>query len=1620
MFTSTRCRLDLAGLVVVAALAFATVGDAHAATANQSDTGQTSLAGDGSSSRGGEVLSAPLVDPLSAASADVLGSVDLTRNFEGSFGSFPSFGDPQALTVDQSSGDVYVLSPSAGTVSRFTAAGAPDDFSAGADAGTNTLTGFSFDNPSAAQVAVAPAGAAGGTQGDIYVASFAGIDIYAGDGEHLGQIAEANGSGFSETCGVATDNAGRLYVGDYGGVIDRYVPSANPVTNADYDTQITGASSPCNLAADSTGAVYASTWSTGPLTKYEASDFGTSNPGTVLDASSRAVAVDPSTDEVYVDEGSAISVFDSAGSLLYSFGSSAGFGPKSAGVAVKGAGGGVYVADPNEHRVDVFGSAVVPPPTATTENASAVGHVKATLNGHLDLNNGPEVTDCHFDWGTSTAYGNTAPCSQGNDYSAAADVSATIAGLEPGEAYHFRLVVSTGTSTGTGGDQTFTTVAVPVVHKLTATFGESGSGDGQFSGNSGLAVDQASGEVYVADTANHRIEKFDANGGFLAAFGWGVKDGKAEAEVCSGGCQAGIAGSGAGQLPAPSFVAVDNSGGPSEGDVYVGDTTNNTVTKFDAGGNFISTNDGSSSGSSFGPLAGIAVDASGDLWAYDTNAEMREFGQDGSFVTKWNSGFGVTPAGIAVDSSQHLYIVRGSPVVEKLTSTGGDIGQISGQEFTGPTTGLAVDQETGEAFVDDGGETIRAYSGSCDPSTGSCENVDSFGAGELNAASGAAVDDTSGRVYISDPDSVKIFDRGTPPDVSTGTASAPSATSATLSGTVGPNGLALTDCHFEYVSDAAFLATGFTDLSSGGTAPCSPGAGSITPDLEGHTVTATVTGLDPTVVYHFRLVAANADATKNGAAALIPGVPLVETTGSPTRTATTARLDSRLDPRGAATSYYFEYGDQGPCDSNTCTSTPMQVAGSGETYELVSQQITGLKAGTTYHYRLVAENGVPNGNAYGQDATITTRSSDAPLTHGHFPGPPDSDRAWEQVNAPDTGGSQVNRVMKISDNGERVVYAIDGGSPGSQYGGGLGGHNYQYAERTAGGWLNNSLYPKRSQAPGNAWSQPLGRGDLSELYDFNSDVTKTGPVEIWRMMPGDPAQLVLSVPYEQYRGFLETSADGSRVVSVLKGSFDPAHPVGPEYENLYDVTTGVPRMIGLLPDGSVPSCSVQASSMLLVPGEASTRPENWITPDGRYAFFGAHPGSNCSGEPGLYVRDLIDSTTIQIAGSASFIRYTDGAAYFATRESLVAGYSGGSDVYRYVIDDGDIECLTCSTAAAGEVTYYGQEAPHAIAVSDDGSRIYFISNHRLLQGAATNGIYRLDVPNRALAYVAPGGSQTNAGDYSPFGNAINPDGSVFIFQSENPALSAISGAQNDGLLQDYRYDDSDRSLVCASCPPDGSAPRGRVERGLGGDSHDPNGGAVDDKGDFFFVTPTPLVSADQNTAPTGQNPNVGDDVYEWRDGQLLLVTDGQTPSIGGVAPEIVGAAPSGRDVFFTQAAQLTPDAIDAQRRLYDARIGGGFEFPQPPPPCSLEACQGTASPPPNDGTPASLSFSGPGNQANQASSSKQCNGGQCAAKSQRKKRCAKGRVLQHGKCLKKKKRQPKRAQRANHNHGGAK
>ena len=105
-----------------------------------------------------------------------------------------------------------------------------------------------------------------------------------------------------------------------------------------------------------------------------------------------------------------------------------------------------------------------------------------------------------------------------------------------------------------GPSETCATCAQDCAPPFVTKWGSSGSGDGQFEVPFGVATD-GSGNVYVADDVNDRMQKFDGSGTFLTK--WGTS------------------GSGDGQFNNPWGVATDGSG-----NVYVADAFNNRIQKF--------------------------------------------------------------------------------------------------------------------------------------------------------------------------------------------------------------------------------------------------------------------------------------------------------------------------------------------------------------------------------------------------------------------------------------------------------------------------------------------------------------------------------------------------------------------------------------------------------------------------------------------------------------------------------------------------------------------------------------------------------------------------------------------------------------------------------------------------------------------------------------------------------------------------------------------------------------------------------------------------------------------------------------------------------------------------------
>ena len=148
--------------------------------------------------------------------------------------------------------------------------------------------------------------------------------------------------------------------------------------------------------------------------------------------------------------------------------------------------------------------------------------------------------------------------------------------------------------------------------------------------------------------------------------------------------------------------------------------------------------------------------------------------------------------------------------------------------------------------------------------------------------------------------------------------------------------------------------------------------------MEGSTavpVHAKLSKLKPDTTYYYRLQATNVinGLTNPGEARqdqhfTTPGPSIDEESASDVASSS-ATLDARITPRGAPTSFYFQYGTSKQYGKKTKRKT----LSAGTSLRSVVASISGLKAGKTYHFRLVAVNA--NGTFDGKDAKFTTKKA---------------------------------------------------------------------------------------------------------------------------------------------------------------------------------------------------------------------------------------------------------------------------------------------------------------------------------------------------------------------------------------------------------------------------------------------------------------------------------------------------------------------------------------------------------------------------------------------------------------------------------------------------------------------
>lgn len=1038
----------------------------------------------------------------------------------------------------------------------------------------------------------------------------------------------------------------------------------------------------------------------------------------------------------------------------------------------------------------------------------------------------------------------------------------------------------------------------------------------------GIAIDPATGDVFVIDLEDQTLHRFKPDGepAPFSALPGNVIDGHpgGEDETPSGVI---LSNEGFGSTEVEVAVAPPGAAGGTEGDIYVTNAyEEEAVDIFAPSGKYIGKIEGE------GYACGVAVDPGGSVYVGDyyfgvhklTPTAPASFGPatDFSYPETCQVAAGAQPLASG-GSEGFVFATKFEGPVTKVASEGPEEGNAQYVASAGGNTTVGVDPGTGHLYVATG-EKVNEYDVS--GSKGSVLFATISPGGE---ALGVAADGSSGNVYASvhGGAQVKVFGPPVPlPEVFSEEAEPLTDTTTTLNGVVDPNGEPLTECVFEYGATTSY----------GETAPCEPAAGSIPSDSQPHAVTAQIAALSPDTVYHFRLSASTAEGTSQSAGAVFRTAIGAPTIGSESVVAaglSEATVSAQIDPMGAPTTYRVEYGTSGSYSKSTAASAPIGSPGDGSEHT-ISVKIEELEPATTYHFRFVATSAVAS--TPGADATFATYfgpqlfgpcANDA-LRTGPGAALPDC-RAYEQASpAEKFGGGIIGGLgtVESSRDGSHITFGDNSGLPTS---GGSSEAPLFVASRSAGGWSTDGLLPRTEQ------------GDTAQVLGWSEELTTSlaeiaqGPAAglyLRETATGSQQHVVSAEKLHASGGAIGFAAeDGADFIfeseKALKKEESTAH-----VPNLYEVDHGALTVVGRVPAFPATTCSdacvtpaagAFAGAYNWVGGSGLSSPGprgelGTISADGSRVFFTE------SGTGRLYVREDGVRTT-QVSAPAPGVTDPNGekaAAYvgatptgstvfFLSCQKLTADSTAvstpaetcsntqtqGQDLYAYDTTTGSLADLTVDHADP-----FGAQVVGFVGSSEDGSDIYFIANGVLAPGATAGTCTISNQPSGScslyLVQRESGGSSTlsfvarldaESGDQSDWlglpserASRVSADGAV-LFRSTRQ----LTGYDNHGVGEFYRFVPGEAMPSCVSCNPTGAAPVGPPTLQTNGvpftavEFHRYQGfltrNISADGERVFFQTPDKLVAADVNgehgCPQLGRPEDVSypacNDVYEW-------------------------------------------------------------------------------------------------------------------------------------------------------------
>ena len=764
--------------------------------------------------------------------------------FDGTGSTAGQFADLETLAVEQTTGTVYAFDRTKVVIDKFDASGNPQNFSSTGTSSLNVAAacpGFSMYQYGEEDIAVDSSGTA--NQGNIYLASYGGGGVCAFNsaGEFLWRMTPEEDPKIGGACGVTTDSLGRLWVGSYGNGAMRYTATGSPPTLV----AIAGLSSSCRFAVGTgrkdlhgrrlSGAV--SSVGRSSASRRRSATTATPWPSTrpPNTSSSRRTTAWTSTRPKGITSAK-------PGPGRHSTRPVSARSATRPAVAVRSLHGrdvrrrhGVTAWSRSTGRSASF-------PDVTTGDASNITRTSAKTSGEV-VPTGGSVTNCHVEWGTTTAYGNSTSCSQATPFSSATPVSANLTGLAAGTTYHYRVVAENAVGANYGGDKTFSTPFVD-----------------------GVTTGAATGISRTEATLHGSLEPNGLDAHYY--FEWGTSQGYGETTPAPPGTDAG---SGAGSTPASATI-----GGLQYGTTY-------------------------------------------HYRLVATNEAGTTYGEDETFETlKAVVGLETTAA---TNLSQ-----TGATLSGKLDPDG----LATNYYFEwGPTPGY------GNVTSAPPGTSAGSVSGSTVVSA-PIEGLSSYTTYHYRLVASNSIGTTYGN------DEAVTTLPPLLPAISGTSASAVDSDSATLSAEINP-GFGQTVYRFQYGREPDYEFR-------------MPQAGPLSDDNVNHSVSMDVSDLLPGITYHYRVVAINFAGVSHGPDRTFTtqSAPKIESASASGIGQTSAHIAVQINPGLSPATYHVEYGGVG-----YGKATPESgVIGSDGGNHGGSVDLSGLSPGTTYHFRVVASNGI--------------------------------------------------------------------------------------------------------------------------------------------------------------------------------------------------------------------------------------------------------------------------------------------------------------------------------------------------------------------------------------------------------------------------------------------------------------------------------------------------------------------------------------------------------------------------------------------------------------------------------------------------------------------------------------